>query len=220
MKTQCDGCGTCCRNGGPPLHGQDLQLINSGVLVFGDLVTVRLGEMVFSPMAALPAPAKTEWIKIQGAGGNWCCRFLNASSNSCTIYSHRPSSCRALKCWDTSEILAMEGRDLLTRSDLIDGNDPLLALVQLQGECCPVPDMEHIAAMLKGKKGRMQLMKDLTILVENDLRIRARAVKECNISLAGELFYFGRPLFQLFLPMEIVTTETTAGIQLRFQPHC
>jgi Fe-S-cluster containining protein len=218
MMKECARCGTCCRNGGPPLHIQDLHLIRTGVLAFDDLVTVRRGELVLPPMADIPVPAETEWIKIQGSGGKWSCRFLDPSSGVCTLYAHRPSSCRVLKCWDTSEILAMAGRDLLARADVIAGNDPLLALVQQQEEWCPVPDMGLIAAMLAGRKGRVPLLKDLTLLVERDLHIRTRAVREFNISVAGELFYFGRPLFQLFIPMDIVTTETAAGLQLHFRP--
>jgi hypothetical protein len=78
--------------------------------------------------------------------------------------------------------------------------------------------MGLIAEMLAGRKGLVQLMKDLTLLVKGDLHIRALAVREFNISVAGELFYFGRPLFQLFIPLDIVTTETAAGLQLQFRP--
>jgi Fe-S-cluster containining protein len=219
MKKKCDCCGTCCRNGGPPLHVQDIQLIKSGVLVFDDLVTVRRGELVLPPLATKPVPAQTEWMKIQGVRGEWCCRFLDTSSNTCKIYEHRPSSCRVLKCWDADEILAMAGRDLLGRLDLIDSDDPLLPLVQLQEKHCPVPDMENIVTLLTEEGGRNQLMKELTSLVESDLRIRTQAAREFNISVARELFYFGRPLFQLFSPLGIVTTETPQGVKLQYRPR-
>ena len=98
MKEQCDCCGTCCRNGGPPLHKPDKPLVASGVLTFEDLVTVRRGEMVMPPMAKEPVTAQVEWIKVQGRSGQWCCRFLDMSSNTCTIYQNRPLSCRTLKC--------------------------------------------------------------------------------------------------------------------------
>jgi Fe-S-cluster containining protein len=219
IKKQCDSCGTCCRNGGPPLHVQDIELVRTGSLVIDNLVTVRCGELVIPPMATKPVPTQSEWIKIQGVGSDWCCRFFDASSNSCTIYEHRPSSCRALKCWDTDEIMAMAGRDLLARSDLIDNNDPLLKLVYLQEKRCPVPEIENIVITLTDPARRDELLMDLTDLVKVDLQIRTQAVREFNISVARELFYFGRPLFQLFHPLGIMTVETPQGVELKFQTH-
>lgn len=219
MKKQCDSCGTCCRNGGPPLHVQDIELVKTGVIALDDLVTVRCGELVVPPLAAKPVPAQSEWIKVQGVGNDWCCRFLDTSSHSCTIYEHRPASCRALKCWDTDEIVAMAGRDLLARSDLIDSYDPMLQFILLQEKRCPVPDMENIVVKLADDGRRDELLKELTGPVKIDLQIRSQAVGVFNISVARELFFFGRPLFQLFHPLGIVTVETRQGIELNFQPH-
>jgi len=219
MKKQCDSCGTCCRNGGPPLHVQDIELVRTGVLAIDNLVTVRCGELVLPPLATKPVPAQSEWIKIQGVGSDWCCRFLDISSNSCSIYKDRPSSCRALKCWDTNEIIAMAGRNLLARSDLIDSDDPMLQLVQLHGKRCPVPDMVNIAARLTEDEQRNKLLKEFAGLVKVDLQVRTQAVREFNISVARELFYFGRPLFQLFHPLGIVTFETRQGVELKFRPR-
>jgi len=218
MKKQCDSCGTCCRNGGPPLHVQDIELVKRGVLAIDDLVTVRCGELVLPPLAAKPVAAQSEWIKIQGVGSEWCCRFLDVSYNTCTIYLNRPSSCRALKCWDTDEIIAMAGHDLLSRSDLIDSEDPILQFVQLQEKKCPVPDLENIVAILTEEDQRNKLLEELTGLVNVDLQIRSQATKEFNLSVARELFYFGRPLFHLFYPLGIVTVETHQGVELQFQP--
>ena len=116
-------------------------------------------------------------------------------------------------------LFAMHNLNRFTERKVQKFNDPLRALVDLQGEYCPVPDMENIADMMIGKKGRVQVLIDLTILVESDMRIRAQAVRDFNISVASELFYFGRPLFQLFLPLDIVTTETAKGIELHYQPR-
>ena len=201
------------------MHLQDIELVRTGFLVIDHLVTVRCGELVIPPMAIKPVPAQSEWIKIQGIGSDWCCRFFDTSSNSCTIYTHRPSSCRALKCWDTGEIMAMAGRDLLVRSDLIENNDPLLPLVYLQEKQCPVPEIENIVIILADPMRRSELLMDLTSLVKIDLQIRTQAVREFNISVARELFYFGRPLFQLFHPLGIVTVETRQGLALKFQTH-
>jgi Fe-S-cluster containining protein len=218
LKTQCDCCGTCFRNGGPPLHVEDIELVRSGYLVVDDLVTIRRGEMVLAPLAADPSPAQTNWLKIQGAEGEWRCRFLDTLSNTCTIYEHRPLSCRALRCWDTGEILAMAGHGLLCLADLMESNDPLWPLVLLQEKSCPVPDMKNIISTVIVHTERIRMLSDLTMMVENDLRIRAQAAREFNISVARELFYFGRPLFQLLVPLGIVMTQTPKGIDLQYRP--
>ena len=47
----CLGCGACCRQGGPALHGEDLALVRSRQLRLDDLITVRQGELAFQPLA-------------------------------------------------------------------------------------------------------------------------------------------------------------------------
>lgn len=215
MKQECQCCGTCCRNGGPPLHGEDLPLVESGILSFEDLVTIRSGELVVPPMATRPVIAQTEWIKVQGQGTQWCCRFLDIDTNKCTIYENRPVSCRALKCWDTEVIIAMAGQNLLGRLDLISPEDPLLPLVQFQEKQIPLPNLEGISDTLKNREKQQEVLGYLTAMVQDDLYLRTKAVSEFNLTLATELFYFGRPLFQLLLPLDIVTTETPHGITLQ-----
>lgn len=217
MKQTCQCCGTCCRNGGPPLHGEDHSLVTSGVLSFKDLITVRRGELVVPPMASKPIVAKSEWIKIQGQGSQWCCKFLNNISNECTIYKNRPISCRVLKCWDTDAILAMAGHDLLSRMDLIDDNDPLLPFVQLQEEQIPLPDFVEIQDALNESEAHPGLLQSLSIMVQDDLHIREKVHHTFKLSVATELFYFGRPLFQLLFPLGIETCETHHSITLRFR---
>jgi len=76
--------------------------------------------------------------------------------------------------------------------------------------------MENIVITLASEARRDELLEDLSDLVKVDLQIRTQAVREFNISVARELFYFGRPLFQLFHPLGIVTVETRQGIELKF----
>jgi len=217
MKTQCECCGTCCRNGGAPLHVQDIGLVTSGVLTFDDLVTIRRGELVVPPLAREPIPARSEWIKIRGDGPSWCCVFLDVSSNTCTIYDNRPLSCKLLKCWDTAELLAIAGRDLLTRLDLIDSADPLLDIVRTHEEFCPVPDLEEVSLLAADQAGRDDLLRELARLVEVDLLIRSDVIRKFNLPVSREIFYFGRPLFQLLDPIGIAAVETPRGITLHFR---
>ncbi len=215
MKEKCDCCGTCCRNGGPPLHDKDIELVRAGVLTLDALVTVRRGELVVPPMGDKPAPASTEWIKIQGQGGKWVCRFFDDAKKNCSIYDNRPVSCKALKCWDTEEILSMAGRDLLSRNDLIASDDPLLPLVIHQEQSCPVPDFGEIAGLSSPGAEPEKMLRKLQLLVESDLQIRYHAAREFHLSVSRELFYFGRPFFQLLIPFGIVTEESSRGVKLR-----
>ena len=55
----------------------------------------------------------------------------------------------------------------------------------------------HLDAMLAGSPAPPALaLQDLTALMQDDLRLRAKAVEELRLTLQQELFYFGRPLFQ------------------------
>ena len=216
MKQECESCGTCCRNGGPPLHAEDYTLVACGILSFEDLITVRCGEMVMPPLASEPVVARSEWIKVKGQGNQWCCRFLDLKTNFCAIYKDRPVSCRVLKCWDTDDILAMAGRNLLSRLDLIPSEDPLLPLVELQENNSPVPNLEEVRDTMKEEESGQEVLHYLTGKVQDDLHLRAQAGQEFNLSVASELFYFGRPLFQILYPLGIETLETTQGITLQF----
>lgn len=199
------------------MHGPDIELVRTGILAIDDLITVRRGELIVPPMATQPVAAQTEWIKVKGSGGDWRCRFFDVASSQCAIYENRPFSCRALKCWDTGEILAMAGRDLAARADLMADDDPMRGLVACHEQQCPVPDMERIAVDMNNADQRRMLFKELTGPVNVDLRIRSQAVRDFDISVDREMFYFGRPLFQLLYPLGVTAVETPRGVELQFR---
>jgi len=216
MKNSCDRCGTCCQQGGPALHLQDRHLVESGFFDFEVLVTIRKGEPAYHPLADKPEPVQHELIKIQGQGADWCCRFFSTDSSCCTIYEDRPLTCRLLKCWEPSEVVAVAGRDLLDRFDLIPDTDPLLPLVRLHEQECPCPDLKDSAARLRFSSQRNELLDELGRLVNRDLALRALAAGQFSLSVGRELFYFGRPLFQLLAPLGITVAETPQGLVLSY----
>ncbi len=191
---QCRRCGTCCMSGGPALHTEDLSLIKSGKLPLDSLIAIRCGELVNHPLTGKLQTVGYELIKITGTGGDWCCAFYS-QERGCTIYSLRPSACRALKCWDTGEISKLVGKNTLNRFDILEKEDPLRALAQEHERLCPCPDMESIRRSVA--EGRFNDLPSLQELVEADLAFRSRAVQERQLSLGRELFLFGRPIFQL-----------------------
>ncbi|HEB50490.1 MAG TPA: YkgJ family cysteine cluster protein [Desulfobulbus sp.] len=215
----CRRCGTCCRQGGPALHSGDLGLIRSGALRREHLVTVRRGELALAPLAREPEPVGSEFLKVRGQGGEWCCLFYDHASRGCTIYRRRPVACGLLDCSRPEEILAIAGRDLLTRFDCMAPDDPLLALVREHERQCPCPDLARVGERLQSGRQRRETLHWLTGLVSRDLAIRSRAAARHGLSVELELFCFGRPLFQVLVPLGVVTRESATGLTLQYGPQ-
>lgn len=211
VQSACRQCGTCCLQGGPALHIGDLGLVRSGRLPVNRLITIRQGELADDPLTGSVHAVAGELVKVNGSGRDWRC-FYYAGEMGCTIYASRPSACRVLKCWDTAGILALAGKDLLTRLDILAAGDPLRPLVEEHERLCPCPDMEMIRASIAS--GNLQGLDALQRLVDVDLRFRDRVVNKHVLSLAEEMFFFGRPLFQLLQTVGLGITETAGGIRL------
>jgi hypothetical protein len=211
IQTKCRQCGTCGLKGGPALHTRDLAIIRSGKLPVNRLITIRKGELAHDPLTGRVQAVAYELVKICGTGREWRC-FYYAAGKGCTMYASRPSACRMLKCWDPDEILARIGKDLLTRLDILAMEDPLRLLVEAHDRLCPCPDMELIRDALLA--GSLHDLAELQRLVDTDLGFRGKVVKDQALSLAEELFFFGRPIFQLLQAVGVGITGTAAGIRL------
>lgn len=215
-KLFCDRCGSCCKQGGPALHAQDMHLFTSGFLRPEHLITVRQGELAYQPLSQIPEPVNREFLKLAGANGSWCCQFYDHEAGACSIYSNRPVACGLFDCTEPDAILTITGKDLLTRFNLIEKDDPLLSLVREHTQTCPCPDLSILTEELDKK--REETLSTLTDLVVEDLDLRALAARRHNLSVQLELFYFGRPLFQLLRPVGITVTETVQGLHLSYNP--
>ncbi|WP_310599898.1 YkgJ family cysteine cluster protein [Desulfobulbus sp.] len=214
MSAACRRCGTCCLQGGPALHGPDLALIRAGWLHPDNLITVRRGELAVQPLAAGPEPVAREFLKLAGQGGSWCCLFYDGAAGGCRCYDHRPMACGLLDCADTGPLLAVAGQDLLTRFDCLEADDPLVPLMREHERTCPCPDLEAVGHDLRGAQTARERLARLEAAVARDLRFRERAAQSLGLSLGRELFAFGRPLFQLLLPLGIQTRNTPDGIRV------
>ena len=212
--TGCQRCGACCREGGPALHEGDRELVRSGRLHLDDLVTVNLGELAFQPLATMATPVFHEFLKLQGQNGTWCCTFYDEATRGCRRYADRPLACGLLDCTDTGPLLDMAGQDLLTRFDCIDQGDPILAVILNHQQQHPCPDMQIISQDFTQRSARTELLAGLLEEVNLDLAFRSRTSGVFHLSVAMELFYFGRPLFQLLLPLGIQAVHTVDGLRL------
>ncbi len=214
-KNSCTRCGSCCRQGGPALHGPDRELVSSGRLALADLITVRRGELALQPLEESPRPVGEEFLKLKGQGSDWCCRFYDHDLPGCTIYNHRPMACGLLDCTSPEPLLTLAGRDLLDRFALIGTDEPILELVRRHEELCPCPQLADLSGQLRD--GGPEALEELTRRVNLDLSLRNRAARAFGLSLDLELFYFGRPLFQLLLPLGISVSESMQGLVLHLR---
>jgi Fe-S-cluster containining protein len=210
-QNECKRCGTCCEKGGPALHSQDLPLIEKGLLSIEDLITIRKGELAHHPVTNRIEPVKTEFLKIKGSKGSWACTFYDKNGSGCTIYDHRPFSCSVLKCWDTEASLKLAGKDLLSRLDIVKENNPMRERLIAHEVLFPLPDLKALSRPTK------KTVKKLERICNKDITYRIKVVGELHLSLEQELFYFGRPIFELLIPLGFSIRETDTGIKLRFK---
>lgn len=214
LQNTCRRCGACCIAGGPALHRQDLDLVRSGRIPLNRLITLRKGELAHNPKSGKVQGIYHELVKIGGAGGGWRCSYFAEAKNGCGIYEHRPQACEVLKCWDTEKILELVEQDLLSRLDIMDTAHPLVPVIIEHERICPCPDLEEIAESLAALPTAAK--KEVKVSVDRDLHFRARVVKEHGLQLTEELFYFGRPLFQLLQQLGVGITESPSGLVLHW----
>lgn len=214
IQNTCLRCGTCCIQGGPALHRQDLDLVRSDRIALSRLITVRKGELAHNPKTGRVQTVRAELVKISGTGQDWRCGYYDEVHKGCGIYGHRPQACEVLKCWDTEEILGLVEQDLLSRLAILEADNPIVPLLIEHERICPCPDLEGIAGGLADLSAAVKT--EMEALVGRDLRFRTKVIREHGLQLAEELFYFGRPLFQLLQQLGISISETPAGIALHW----
>lgn len=206
----CRKCGNCCKEGGPALHIQDLELIKRGIIPLHHLITIRKGELAYNPSAGKIQPVNVELVKIAGSGSKWDCCYYG--EDTCSIYANRPHACRVLKCWDTAEILDIVEKDTLSRFDIIENSDPLIPKIKEHDIICPCGDLGFLQTHLSGLSDEIKT--ELEQRVRKDLHFRSRVIAEYQLKVSEELFYFGRPFFQILQPLGIRISESFTGIHL------
>lgn len=215
---ECLRCGTCCRQGGPALHGEDLALVGKGVLATAQLVTIRRGEPAYNPLQDEVLPSSSEFIKIKGQGNSWSCCFFDEVTNGCLIYRTRPLECRLLFCRDTEPLTAVMGRDLLDRSNLLATDDPVLPLIARQEEECSYRLINDLLA--ETGQSQATLAEKLSVFVRKDLALRDMFLRDFPNRQGEELFLFGRPLFLVLAPRGFCLVEKGGEVSLQVNNSC
>lgn len=208
---ECRKCGNCCKKGGPALHTQDIELVKRGEIPVSSLITIRKGELGHNPVSGKIQPVTVELVKIVGTGRQWDCCYFDEQSG-CTVYDRRPYACRVLKCWDTDEILDLVEKDTLSRFDILDKDDPLAPVILEHERICPCEDLQIVYAGIDLLSEQQK--HDLEKRVRSDLRFRSRVIEDFQLKVTEELFYFGRPFFQLLRQLGVGVSESHTGIQL------
>ncbi|MFH0783429.1 MAG: YkgJ family cysteine cluster protein [Pseudomonadota bacterium] len=207
MQESCEGCGQCCKQGGPALHHDDLELVRSGKIPMSSLITIRKGELVTNPLIGGIQPVAVELVKISGSGRQWDCCYYSGTKG-CTIYEERPQACRALKCWNTEEILALIEKDTLSRTDILPEDHLLLPIIREHERIFPCSDLQQVYN--KRQKISQAMKNELETRANDEMRFRMRIVEKFQLKLCDELFCFGRPIFQLLQALGVRVSESAS----------
>lgn len=214
----CQRCGTCCRKGGPALHTEDIALVKTGALPLESLFTIRAGEKVHDNVRDRVMPLKTEMVKIRGQDDSWSCRFYDAGTRGCRIYEQRPLECRALACWDTSELERIYQRDRIGRKDLIGNIRGLWDLVQAHESRCSYEKLSRLISRIKAAPEK-SLTDAVCECIAYDLHLRRLTVEKSGIGPGLLGFLFGRPLQETVKMYGLAVIQSGNRLQLRFTPR-
>ncbi len=211
---ECRQCGACCKKGGPAFHKEDRHLIETGAIHTRYLYTIRQGEMVRDNVSGTLIPVNGDVIKIKGRGGtDWTCIFFDEEKRLCTIYENRPLECRALKCWDISDIRAVYKIGRITRRDLIGAVEGLWDLVADHQKRC---SYEAIGKLVKpAKGGDPTASKTIIEIVQYDRNLRPLLIEKSGIDREILDFLFGRPLTETIPMFGFTVVENKGRLILR-----
>jgi Fe-S-cluster containining protein len=215
LQTTCKQCGICCTKGGPAFHGADLSLLLEQKIPWHDLITLRAGEFAWDPVTESVQAIQQEIIKIRGSGSKWTCCYFNASNNACSIYQKRPIACKTLQCWNPSKSLALVGKDLLSRVQILQNEPTLQELVEQYDTGFPMPDFTALKTV--SASNEEITIADLEKQVNNDLTFREREIGRSKLVSDIEFFLFGRPLFQLLQPFGVQVFQDGNSLRLQYK---
>jgi Fe-S-cluster containining protein len=221
----CLRCATCCRQGGPALHAQDVALYRRGVVSGKDLITYRAGELARENVQGGLIRLEAEIVKIRGAREGFACIFIEDGANLCAIHADRPAECRALDCRDTRELTAMYRDGRIGRFDLIDRHSALGELAADHEQRCNLARLGELAAQYR-QNGSRAAREEVLESLRYDRELRRLLSERANLAQAELDFVFGRPLSAVLASVglslaasgetvTLIPTQTGAGYARR-----
>lgn len=190
----CARCGSCCTKGGPALHDEDFDLVDSGILPLTSLYTIRKGELAVDNVGGGLICLSSEIIKIKTHINSTACMYFDGSSNSCGVYDGRPVECRVLECWNTGPVENMYVRDRLTREGVLKNILWLLDLMHTHEAECAIDIVQGLVE--RREKGDPAAGPRLSELVRYDLHYRELLAEKGGLPSGMMDFLFGRPLVE------------------------
>ncbi len=194
--TECTRCCTCCAKGGPALHIEDKELIDSGKLHGKFLFTIRDGEPAEDNVKGGLMFTEGDIIKIKSKEGSDACLYLDIHQSSCAIYNDRPLECRVLRCWDTQEIEEVYEKNRLSRKDLLGHIGGLWDTIEEHQEKCSFKKVKQILDE-NPKEISGDALKALLEMIQFDISIRELIVEKTNTDANLLPFLFGKPLQEI-----------------------
>lgn len=191
----CLKCGECCRQGSPTLYVEDAPILRRGIIKRWDLLTLRAGEIGFSPETQDLLLLPEERIKVKEKPGGRECLFLDSEAKGCLIYDDRPFQCRTMECWNPEKYQGLKGRAFLSRKELLNPDDPLISLLESHAGRCAISDLQQ--ALGRIKRGFADAQDEALDILFFDQHLREYLDKEQGISPASQLFLIGRPVLDL-----------------------
>ena len=193
----CRRCGTCCRKGGPALHGSDLTLLEH--IPVQDLVCLRRGELAYDPRRDGLAPLPEELLKIRGKDDGWECLYFSRQPVACSIYDHRPLECRSLSCTDTGGIFQAMDTPALTRRDIVAPGSALWECIAEHERLFQVTEaMRHASGLRVGT----DVPEELHSLIRHELHFRHGFAQRVAARDEDLWAYFGRPLWMVLAAVD------------------
>ena len=190
-RTHCVRCGECCLAAGPTLQKTDLSLFFDHVIDGAHLYTIRKGELVRDNIDDVLKFTDLEITKLRDRGSGKGCVLYDDANKACTIYSNRPSQCRAFACWDDREFREVFSGPKADRKDMIRDSNLLRLMFEHEKTC----DYRVIADYIKQIRQQGEAAVDNILkILRYDHNIRSLTHKKLGID-PGELdLLYGRPL--------------------------
>lgn len=211
----CVQCGECCRRGSPTLHIEDLELLKEGRISWDQLVTLRQGEPVRSPLQPKIFFLLDERIKLREKPETQECVFLESSTDRCSIYTDRPLQCRAQACWDGSAAKQLAEQAYLTRRDLFAHVELLLDVIAKHHERCSFAKLQEAVKRVE-QDGENAAHKLVELLAYED-HFRNFFSEQFNIPRDNLDLIFGRSFAEL-VPIFGLQVEVEADGTRRLVP--
>jgi Fe-S-cluster containining protein len=191
----CVKCGECCRKASPTLHAQDLAFVRAEQIPVSRLVTLRKGEPAWSPWENRTVQLEGERIKVREKPGTSECVFLDAGTDLCGIYKHRPWQCRSQACWDPALAQKFAEQPSLTRSEILGGVEALITLILEHDERCSYEKLQQAIGVLEESEGKDS--GPITEAVAFEDHFRHFVAEKLNLPGDSLDFFFGRSFAEL-----------------------